>query len=119
MDNQNEFVRRGYSRTQIDEMGFDVSEYEFPKGPGRATGTLVMKQWGNKCLICYFDLDTGDKLRLTVWWKGDDRSYCPKGSDIDMSCVEIGTRMEIAYDVGESGLSLFLYANDGKEVYSA
>ena len=62
-------------------------------------------------MTCYFDLDTGEKLRLTVWWKGDGRSYRPRNSDLDLSMTEIGTRMEIAYDVTESGRSLFLYAN--------
>ncbi len=108
---------RGYSKGQADTTGFNDYGYDFPKGSGRGTATLVMKRWAHKGLVCYFDLDTGEKLMLTVW-RGRGCSYCPRESDVDMSFVEIGTRMEIAYDVDMRGKSVFLYANDGKEVYS-
>ena len=119
MDNRNyESALRGYSKAQIDEAGFNDYGYGFPTAPGRATAMLVMKRWTRKGLVCYFDLDTGEKLMLTVW-RGVECSYRPRESDVDMSYVQIGTRMEIAYDVDRNGKSVFLYANDGKEVYSA
>ncbi len=105
-------MNRAYSRNQLEEVGFDYRRYSFPKAPGRGTGTLVMKEWGKaKCLICYFDMDTGEKLALSVWWDSNpQRSYRPKQSDIDMSMVEIGTRMNICYELSSSGKSRFLEA---------
>lgn len=106
-------MNRGYSRSQMDDMAFDYEKYRFPNAPGKGTGTLAMKEWGKrKCLICYFDMDTGEKLAISVWWSSDgDRCYCPKRSDIDLSMVEIGTRMEIEYELTTSGKSRFLSAN--------
>ena len=105
---------RGYSRLQVQGMeNFNRSDYSFPKTPGRGTGILTMKEWGNsRCLICYFDMDDGEKLMLSVWQERDSsRSYKPKNCDLDLTTVEIGSRMEIGYELTKSGKSRFLYAN--------
>ena len=105
-------MKRGYSRFEVSEMGFNRRAYAFPVEPGSATGTLVMKEWSkHRCLVCYFDLDSGEKLILCVWKEEDEeRSYKPRHSDLDLSYVELGTRLEISYGITSSGKSSFLEA---------
>ena len=104
--------RRAYSKKEIEEMEFPVTDYLFPDTPGEATATLVMKQWGKQgVLICYFDTDDGRKLKLCVWFsRNDARSYRPRHSDLDLSYIGISSRMNIAYDLTASGKSRFLEA---------
>lgn len=105
-------MKRAYSRYQLKEMDFDVERYKFPTASGKGTGTLAMKQWGNKCLVCYFDMDDGEKIKLTVWREHvEDRYFRPEKSDLDISEVEIGSRMELSYGITRTGKAKFLDAN--------
>ena len=103
---------RGYSKKEIVEMGFPSAEYKFPDDPGEKICTLTMKQWGKQdVLICYFDTENGEKLKLCVWFSRNDiRSYRPRNSDLDISYVELGSRMRVVYDLTASGKSRFLDA---------
>ena len=105
-------MKRGYSKKELENLGFPTGEYSFPDTLGQTTATLTMKQWGKQnVLICYFDTDCGEKLKLCAWFsRNDARAYRPRNSDLDISYVEIGSRMNIAYDVTESGKSRFLDA---------
>ena len=40
--------KRGYTDSDMEEMGFDSKAYEFPEGENEITVTLVMKKWTNK-----------------------------------------------------------------------
>jgi len=103
---------RGYSENQVREMGFPRADYSFPKEPGEGSGTLVMKMWGNKCLICYFDMDDGSKIKLSLFREHEtDRHFFPENSEIDFTEVEIGSQMEIAYGITRTGKAKFLTAD--------
>ena len=102
---------RGYSDNQAAEMGFERAAYKFPTAPGKGTGTLVMKIWGNKCLICYFKMDDGEKLKLSVFREHEfDRFFQPEKCSLDMSEVKIGSVMEISYGITKNGTAKFLTA---------
>ncbi|MBE6971760.1 MAG: hypothetical protein E7446_06535 [Ruminococcaceae bacterium] len=107
---QEESVRRGYSKRQVIEMGFPMADYDFPHGEGSFTGTLVMKRWNKQNgLICYFDTDDGYKYKLCVWFKHDEkRAYRPSKSDIDISYIEIGTRLTATYGLTRNGKSKWI-----------
>ena len=103
---------RGYSKDHAIEMGYPLPDYRFPEQPGECDATLTLKVWGQrKDLLCYFDTNAGEKLLLCVWFSIDSsRSYRPRECDLDMSYVEIGSRMRIRYGLSESGKSRFLGA---------
>ena len=100
---------RAFTNNQIKEMGFPDREYAYPEAPGKAMAKLVMKRWGRRnALICYFDADDGRKLCLCVWFSDKPtRCYRPKDGKIDMSYVEIGSRMYIEYDLNPAGHARF------------
>ena len=102
-------MKRAYTRKQLFEMNFPVSDYDFPHGNGTFDGVLVMKKWGDRnVLICYFDTDQGEKLKLCAWFKRDSKKdYRPKHSDLDMSKVEIGTDLRVNYSTRNSGKTLW------------
>ena len=102
---------RGYSDHQAAALGFDRAAYKFPTVPGKGTCTLVMKIWGTKCLICYFVMDDGEKLKLSVFREHVfDRFFYPEKCSLDMSEVEIGSIMEISYGITKNGRAKFLTA---------
>ena len=102
---------KGYSENQVREMGFDRSQYRFPDTAGKGTGALTMKIWGNKCLLCYFDMDDGAKIKLTVFRERvHNRYFQPEKSELDLAEVEIGSFMEIAYGITRNGTAKFLTA---------
>ena len=107
-----EFVRRGYSERQVSGMGFPAKDYAFPTGEGSFTGTLVMKKWnGKNALICYFDADDGAKYKLCVWFSYDvNRTYRPTNSTVDISYVDIGSTIKVAYGQTKNGKSKWLDA---------
>ena len=103
---------RAFTNNQIKEMGFPDRDYSYPDAPGKAMATLVMKRWGRQnVLVCYFDADDGRKLMLSVWFNDKPtRCYRPKDGKLDMSYVEIGSRMYIEYDLNPAGHARFLKA---------
>ena len=98
-------VRRGFSKNQVIDMDFPIREYDFPDGAGNFTGTLVMKKWNsNRALICYFDTNDGRKLKLCVWYKySADKAYRPQKSELDISYVELDSRLLVEYETMKSG----------------
>lgn len=102
---------RGYSKNQAREMGFPCDRYQFPTVAGKGTGVLAMKVWDNKCLICYFDMDDGEKIKLVALREHEnDWSFRPNHFNKDMALVEIGSLMEISYKITKTGLSSLLNA---------
>lgn len=101
------------SQNESDEIGFPSADYKFPSNGDTFTGTLVFKKWSKtKALICYFDTDNGEKLKLCVWFSGDDtRTYRPKRSDINMKEVKLNTRWTVTYIITKSGKTMWLTAN--------
>jgi hypothetical protein len=103
--------KRGYSKNQIKEMGFPTKEYLFPNQEGSFNGKLVMKEWGNKNLICYFETDKSEKYKLCVWSDADDnKSYRPKKTDIDFSMVEINSIWKVTFEISKSGITRWMTA---------
>ncbi|MFV0497573.1 MAG: hypothetical protein ACK5L0_05315 [Candidatus Fimivivens sp.] len=98
-------MKRAYTQNQLLEMGFPVGKYNFPTESGDFVGTLIMKKWSDsKGLICYFITKQEEKLKLCVWYKYDNkRSYRPTKSDIDISYVELGTKLYVKYIVTKKG----------------
>ncbi len=104
-------ITRGYSKNQISEMGFPKDEYQFPNQPGSFSRKLVMKEWGNKNLICYFETDISGKYRLCVWWNpNDEKSYRPKNADNDFSNIEIGSNWTVTYEISKGGTTKWMSA---------
>ena len=104
-------MKKAYTWREITEMGFQVTEYDFPTEPGIVNATLVMKRWGNNNLICYFEGDDGKKLKLCAWWSQyENRSYRPRDSDIDFTLVELGTRFQLEYGISTRGRAIFISA---------
>lgn len=104
-------MRRAYTWRQITEMGFEVTDYDFPTEPGIVNATLVMKRWGNNNLVCYFEGDDGEKFKLCAWWSQyENRAYKPRDSDIDFTEVELGTRFNLEYGISEKGRAIFISA---------
>jgi hypothetical protein len=105
-------VKRGFTKHQVMELGFPAKDYSFPEGTGLFSGTLVMKKWSNnRGLICYFDTDDGQKRKLCVWFRGDpEKTYRPRKSDLDISLVELGSRLRVGYAATKSGNSNWLTA---------
>ena len=101
------------SQKEADEMGFPSSDYLFPSDGNTFTGTLILKKWSKtKALICYFDTDSGEKLKLCVWFSGDDtRTYRPKRSDINFKEVNLNTKWEVTYLITKSGKTMWLTAD--------
>ena len=68
--------KRGYTDSDMEEMGFDSKAYEFPEGENEIAATLVMKKWTNKKgLICFFDTDDGKrepKQKRSVTFSAND-----------------------------------------------
>ena len=97
--------KRGYVPSDLEEMGFDVNQYPFPSEAGETTATLVMRKWGKRCnLICYFDTDDGQKLKLIAY--RDDRKggkYTTRENDICMSRQPLGSRWKIKYTITARG----------------
>ena len=104
-------MRRAYTWRQITEMGFEVTDYDFPTEPGIVNAALVMKRWGNNNLVCYFEGDDGEKIKLCAWWSQyENRSYRPRDSDIDFTEVELGTRFKLEYGISTKGGAIFISA---------
>lgn len=99
--------KRGYSIKEVDEMGFPIWDYDFPAGRGEFTGTLVLKRWNEHlALICYFDTDQGEKLKLCIWFKYDnERTYRPRNSDLDVSEIPLGSRVQVTFEPSGTGKS--------------
>lgn len=91
--------KRGYTDSDMDEMGFDSKAYEFPEGENEITATLVMKKWTNKKgLICFFDTDDGNHYKLIAYLRRPGTGqYTAKDYDIDMSNEPLGARFKIRY----------------------
>ena len=104
--------KRGYAPSDLEEMGFDVNQYPFPSEAGETTATLVMRKWGKRCnLICYFDTDDGQKLKLIAY--RDDRKggkYTTRENDICMSRQPLGSRWKIKYTITARGNTSWLSA---------
>ena len=102
------------SINEADEMGFLSSEYLFPSNGSTFTGTLIFKKWSKtKALVCYFDTDSGEKLKLCVWFSGDDtRTYRPKRTDINFKEVTLNTKWKVTYLITKSGKTMWLTAEE-------
>ena len=100
-------MKKAYSWREITEMGFQVTDYEFPTEPGIVNATLVMKRWGNNNLVCYFEGDEGEKFKLCAWWSQyENRAYRPRDSDIDFTEVELHRQLAsvpryLGYDLSQ------------------
>ena len=106
--------KRGYVSNDIEEMGFNVNEYPFPATSGEANATLVMKKWGKKMnLICYFDSDDGQKLKL-IAYRNDKKGskYTTRENDICMSRQSLGSRWKIKYTITPKGNTSWLSAEE-------
>jgi len=102
------------SEKEADEMGFPYADYQFPPDGDSFTGTLVFKKWAKKTasLICYFDTDGGEKLKLCVWFSGDDsRTYRPKRSDVNMKEADLNTKWAVTYLITKNGKTVWLTAD--------
>ena len=91
--------KRGYTDSDMEEMGFDSEAYEFPEGEKELCATLVMKKWTNKMgIICYFDTDDGNHYKLIAYLgRASKGKYTAKDYDIDMSYEPLGARFKIRY----------------------
>lgn len=98
-------MKRAYTKKQLLELGFPAAEYHFPKESGEFTGTLIMKKWSDSSgLICYFETEYGEKVKLCVWFRTDpERTYRPAKSDLDLSMVELGAEICAKYTVTQKG----------------
>lgn len=101
------------SQKEADDMEFPSSKYLFPSDGTKFTGTLIFKKWSKtKALICYFDTDTGEKLKLCVWFSSDDsRTYRPKRSYINFKDVALNTKWKVTYLITKRGKTMWLTAN--------
>jgi len=101
------------SQKEVNEMGFPSSDYLFPSYGNTFTGTLILKKWSKtKALIGYFDTDSGEKLKLCVWFSGNDsRTYRPKRSDINFKEVNLNTKWEVTYLITKTGKTMWLTAD--------
>ncbi len=96
-------MKRAYTRREIYEMGFPQKEYDFPEKEEGDTfiGTLIMKKWTDRNgLLCYFDCDNGEKYKIYIWPRND---YKPRDSELDISYVELGTKLKVDYIMSKKG----------------
>lgn len=105
-------IRRGYSEGQMRDMSFSGGDYHFPTGGGEFIGILAMKKWtGENALVCYFDAEDGSKYKLCVWFSyNTNRTYRPAESDLDISHVEIGSKLRVVYGPNSKGNAKWLDA---------
>ena len=69
-----------------------LGQYQFPSEEGSFTGTLAHRAWHpqKRCLMCFFDVDGGERFKLYAWW---DKSYTPRNTPISFADdVANGTR---------------------------
>ena len=104
------------SPKEADDMGFPSADYHFPPDGSSFTGTLIFKKWSKyKSLVCYFETDSGEKLKLCAWFSGNDaKTYRPKKSDVNMKEVKLNTRWSITYLITKSGKTMWLTADQIK-----
>lgn len=102
------------SQNQADDMGFPSADYSFPSDGDTFTGKLVFKKWSKQpSLICYFDTDNSEKLKLCVWFSGNDKyTYRPKKSDVNMKEVDVNTKWKVTYLITKSGKTMWLTADE-------
>lgn len=105
-------MKRAYNRQEIWDMQFPVAEYEFPTEQGDFEGKLVMKKWtDSQGLICYFETEDGQKLKLCVWQNRDrTKDYRPAHSDLDLSYVELNTMLAVSYTITKTQKTKWLTA---------
>ena len=102
---------KGYSKKQVEELGFPRNEYQFPEYTGTFKGLLVMKEWGKRNLICYFDTENHERYKLCVWFDyNDSKSYKPRKSDIDFTTAELNTVWMVAFAISKSGTTAWMTA---------
>ena len=91
--------KRGYTDSDMEEMGFDSKAYEYPEGENEINATLVMKKWTNKQgLLCFFDTEDGKHYKLIAYLsRASKGKYTAKDFDIDMSYEPLGAKFRIHY----------------------
>ena len=90
--------------------------YQFPSDEGSFIGTLVYRAWHpkKKCLVCYFDTDSGEHFKLMAWWKPDnEKSYRPRKSDVSFAdAVVNGSRWRCEFVRAKGGSITWLTAKE-------
>ncbi len=84
---------RIYSLREMHEIGFPFDGFSVPDKEMEFTGELVARMWAARHpqLICFFVSDEGKGYRLNLWWKGNDKDYCPRHTPICFKNVETQT----------------------------
>lgn len=73
----------------------DTSMYNVQTQPGEFTGTLDVKKWGKKTnVICFFTLDSGEKIAANVWWR---QNY------LGLKEIPIGSRVTLSFEISKKG----------------
>jgi len=88
-----------------------LGQYQFPTEEGSFAGTLMYRAWhpnGKRCLICFFDTDNGEHIKLYAWW---DIDYSPKDRSISfVDDVVNGSRWKCEYKRAPKGSMTWLSA---------
>jgi len=93
-------------RTKAGRENTPLDEYSYPTNSGEFTGILVFRCWhpNNKMLLCYFDTDDGQQLKLPVWWQSWGVNYAPAETHINfVDEVMDGSRWRCVYQKKANG----------------
>ena len=82
------YEKRGLSKSQFAQSGFDTSEYRFIETEGTFTATLDLKVWGNSMLKNFLTLEDGRKIIACTFHR---ENY------LDMADIPMGTILELTF----------------------
>ncbi len=102
-------TKKNYTPQQAREIGFDRSLYA-PATEGSFTGKLVMKIYGDLCLRCYFETDSGERLKLTAWQNRKTGMYGPRGCEADLKSANLGTIWNNRVGLSRNGKLSWVFA---------
>lgn len=86
------------TRTARDAAPLDA--YSYPEASGEFTGTLAFRCWhrNKPMLLCCFDTDDEQKIKLSVWWQSWGISYSPAEDCINFADEVLdGSRWHCTY----------------------
>lgn len=105
---QNNLQKRAWTRSEISDMGLNLSTFEIPREPiPELSATLVTRAWPKKTsfrksIICYFVTDDGYKFFLLAFQDLNSGIYKPRETNIDFTTVELGTRFALSYKISKT-----------------
>ena len=93
------YEKRGLSKAQFAQSGFDTSEYRFIETEGTFTATLDLKVWGNSMLKNFLTLEDGRRIITCTFHR---ENY------LGMADIPLGSILELTFKKASRSENIYI-----------